>query len=548
MSSLYWLRLTRTEAKDWSSRLFKKRTLYLSAALLTLPLVANAAIAPSGTGSDLRPVLAQLTQHCSALPTSLDEQALHLLQAFYAQRDGQPAWQSAEQRLQLREQLAELADDGLQPSDYVLPNPTTGQSAEQRDCAELLTSHSYLQALLHLRRGRLLQQRWEPLWHAPEHTAQDPQLATLSLALLHLHAPAAAFANARPATVQYQQLRSAYAQQRLQPLSPWPTLTSGPLLKPGSQDARLPVLRARLLAQGYLAAEGEALGSAYDLATQTALENFQRDHGLNPDGILGPASLAELNISAQMRRDQLRANLERLRWLADDMRNAAVMINIAAAELQVVRNNQVLWRTRTQVGRAERQTPLLASRIARLTLNPTWTVPPTILRDDKLPAIREDIGYLERHQMSVLDYDGNLLDPQSIDWERPGAILLRQSAGSHNPLGRVALRFANPFSVYLHDTPSQQLFSKAPRAFSSGCVRIEAVDTLLAWLLSPGELEHVQTRIASGNTQQYRLQNPAPLLIAYWTVDAGLDGALRYYPDIYARDARLIQALAQPVP
>ncbi|WP_425917360.1 L,D-transpeptidase family protein [Pseudomonas sp. GWSMS-1] len=528
--------------------MFKKRTLYLSAALLTLPLVANAADAPFATSADLRPLLAELRHHCSALPASLDENAQRLLRAFYAQRDGQRAWQSNEQRLQLREQLTQLADDGLQPSEYGLPSWIEERAAAQRDCADVLTSHSYLQALLHLRRGRLLQQRLEPLWQAPGQTNPDPNMATLSLALLHLQAPAAAFANARPATVQYQQLRSAYAQQRLRPLTPWATLPSGPLLKPERQDARLPALRARLFAQGYLATPGEALGNAYDGVTQSALENFQRDHGLNPDGILGPASLTELNISAQMRREQLRANLERLRWLADDMRGAEVLINVAAGELQVVRDNQLLWRSRTQVGRAERQTPLLASRIERLTLNPTWTVPPTILREDKLPAIRDDISYLERHQISVLDHAGNLLDPSTINWERPGAILLRQSAGSHNPLGRVVLRFANPFAVYLHDTPSQHLFSKAPRAFSSGCVRVEAVDSLLAWLLTPDELKTVQARIASGDTQQYRLQHPAPLLIAYWTAEASADGALHYYPDIYGRDGLLIKALAQPVP
>ncbi|MDD2159957.1 L,D-transpeptidase family protein [Pseudomonas sp. MIL19] len=524
--------------------MFKKRTLYLSAALLTLPLVANAADTPFATSADLRPILDELRQHCSALPASLDENAQRQLQAFYAQRDGQRAWQSSEQRLQLHEQLTQLADDGLQPSEYELPN----WIEEQRDCVDVLTSHSYLQALLHLRRGRLLQQHLEPLWQAPGQTNPDPNMATLSLALLHLQAPAAAFASARPATVQYQQLRSAYAQQRLQPLTPWVTLPSGPLLKPERQDARLPALRARLFAQGYLATPGETLGNVYDGATQLALEHFQRDHGLNPDGILGPASLTELNISAQSRREQLRANLERLRWLAEDMRGAEVLINVAAGELQVVRDNQLLWRSRTQVGRAERQTPLLASRIERLTLNPTWTVPPTILREDKLPAIRDDISYLERHQMSVLDHAGNLLDPHTIDWERPGAILLRQSAGSHNPLGRVVLRFANPFAVYLHDTPSQHLFSKAPRAFSSGCVRVEAVDSLLAWLLTPDELKTVQARIVSGDTQQYRLQHPAPLLIAYWTAEASADGALHYYPDIYGRDGFLIKALAQPVP
>ena len=518
-------------------------TSYLSAVLLALPLVASALDAPSADSEDLRPLLERLPEQCAPLPASLDEHAQQLLTDFYGQRDGRPAWRNQEQLQQLREQIAQLADDGLQPGEYQLPSLVAEAFAEQRDCADLLTSHGYLQALLHLRRGRLLQQQLEPLWHAAELTQPDPQLATLSLALLHLDAPIRAFIAARPSTPEYQRLRAAYAQRRQQPAAHWDALPIGPLLRPEHEDERLPALRARLLAEGYLAEMTDDPGPRFDPATVAALQRFQAEHGLKADGLLGPASLAELNLDGQSRREQLRANLERLRWLAEDMRSAEVLINVAAAELLLVRQGQELWRTRTQVGRPARKTPLLASHIARLTLNPTWTVPPTILREDKLPAIREDLAYLELNQISVLDRDGNALDPLSIDWDKPGAIQLRQAAGSHNPLGRVALRFANPFSVYLHDTPSQRLFDKAPRTFSSGCVRIEAVDSLLAWLLSPEELANVQARIASGATQEYRLQRPAPLLIAYWTVEARADGQLHYAPDIYGWDARLIAAL-----
>ncbi len=246
-----------------------------------------------------------------------------------------------------------------------------------------------------------------------------------------------------------------------------------------------------------------------------------------------------------MRRAQLRINLERLRWLADDLRNLHVLVNIAAGELQIYQQGQLQWRSRVQVGRSERQTPLLVSRIDRLSLNPTWTVPPTILREDKLPAIRADLNFLQQQQMSVLDRDGNVLDPSTLDWNNPGAIRLRQAAGSHNPLGRMALRFDNPFAVYLHDTPSQHLFSKAPRAFSSGCVRVEGVDNLLTWLLSPDELQQVQTQIDGGHTQSYRPLYPAKLLMTYWTAEARADGTLGYYPDIYERDQHLIDALAR---
>ncbi len=523
--------------------MINKCTSYLSIALLTLPLVAKAADELAVASVGLSPQLQAQVEQCAPLSSSLDQAAQQLLVDFYAQRDGRRAWRDQAQLQQLREQIEQLLDDGLQPSEYPLADTLDQSQTAQPGCADLLISHSYLQALLHLRRGRLLQRQLEPLWRAPELTTADRRLATLSIALLHLNDPARAFADARPGTAQYQRLRAAFAQRRQQPLASWEALPGGRLLKPGGEDVRVPALRARLNAEGYLPVAADDLRTLFDPATVAALQRFQLDHGLKDDGILGAASLAELNQDPQRRRDQLRANLERLRWLADDMANAEVLINVAAAELTVMRQGQVLWRTRTQVGRAERQTPLLASRISRLTLNPTWTVPPTILREDKLPAIREDLGYLERNQLSVLDRDGKYLDPQTLDWDNPGTIMLRQAAGIRNPLGRAAVRFANPFSVYLHDTPSQQLFDKAPRAFSSGCVRVETVDTLLAWLLMADEVETVQTRIASGKTQEYRLQHPAPLLLAYWTVEVRANGALRYAPDIYDLDTRLIDAL-----
>lgn len=517
---------------DWSSMLFKKCASYPSILMLTLPLVANAMETPDAQTADLRPLLVQVDSPCNAALASLDDSSATLLNNFYAQRDGRPAWRDEAHRQQLQAQLEQLADDGLNPSDYPLP-----QSMDS--CSDLQASSSYLRALLDLRRGRLNQQQLEPLWRDPQQMRPDPQLATLSIALLQLNDPAAAFAASRPALPQYQRLRAVYAAARLQPLPSWPALPSGPLLRPGKQDARVPLLRERLNLPAIEAAQGEL----YDPLTVTAVEAFQARHGLKPDGILGPASLTELNLDALTRREQLRINLERLRWLADDLGQAQVAINIAAAELLVLRHGEELWRTRTQVGRFERQTPLLASQINRLTLNPTWTVPPTILREDKLPAIRADLSYLAEHEMSVYDHAGNQLDPEQIDWDRPGAILLRQAAGTKNPLGQVALRFANPFSVYLHDTPSRALFDKAPRLFSSGCVRVEAVDSLLTWLLPQEELVTVQTRIASGKTQQYRLPQPAPLLIAYWTAEVDADGQLRYAPDSYQHDARLIQAL-----
>nr|WP_238474384.1 L,D-transpeptidase family protein [Pseudomonas cavernae] len=502
------------------------------------------------TQAPLRQLFDEFPLPCAPLPASLNAAAQAQLDAFYQQRDDRLAWRDAAHLSALREQLALLADDGLDPSDYPLPTGLASAAEESRQaCADLLASHAYLRALQHLRNGRLPQARLEPLWHPQDGTRADPHLAVLPIALRELDQPARAFAAARPTLPQYQALRRAYARIRQQPLTNWLPLADGPLLHPGQDDARVPALRRRLAAEDYLpGAPTSRLDSRFDPELVAALQAFQRHHGLKPDGLLGPASVAELNVDARTRRDQLRINLERLRWLADDLATAHVAINVAAAELLVLQDGQVLWRTRTQVGRPERPTPLLASRIERLTLNPRWIVPPTIFREDKLPEIRSDPSYLERHEMSVYDHSGNLLDPWLVDWDNPGPIRLRQAAGPQNPLGRLALRFPNPFAVYLHDTPSQLLFDKSPRLFSSGCVRVEAVTTLLDFLLAPEEVAAVQQRIASGRTQEYRLSQAVPLLIGYWTVEVDADGQPRYVPDIYSHDRRLLRALLRTRP
>ena len=260
-------------------------------------------------------------------------------------------------------------------------------------------------------------------------------------------------------------------------------------------------------------------------------------------GVIGAGTVAELNISPAMRREQLRINLERFRWLAQDLEPASLLVNVAAAQLIVYQGGVPVWQTRTQVGRAERQTPLLKSRVTRLTLNPTWTVPPTILREDKLPQIRRDQTFLSRQNLQVLDSEGHPLAADQIDWDNPGNILLRQDAGPRNPLGKMAVRFPNPFSVYLHDTPSQALFSKGPRAFSSGCVRVEQVMQLRDWLLSPAERARTDELLATGLTHEFRLAKPVPILLTYWTAQADSYGQLLYAPDIYGRDAALLAAL-----
>lgn len=523
--------------------MFKKHACYLSICLLVAPLVATADEVPMGTlpvipASPVQQALAQLPSVCPSLASRIDAATLARLQAFYRQQGDVPLW-VAERRQALQAQLLMLADDGLDPTHYSLP---PANATDNVLCSDIGSSEQYLQALQDLHYGRLQQSRFEPLWHFQPPT-RDLDSEVLAFAATGLHDMAQAFDQARPSTDLYRSLRNVYSTLRKQPLPHWDAVAGGPLLRPGMEDPRVPELARRLYRGGYLASEPKDNGKQYRDELVKAVKAFQVGHSLQSDGVIGAGTVAELNISPAVRREQLRINLERFRWLSQDLEPEGVVVNVAAAQLSVYQSGIPVWQTRLQVGRAERQTPLLKSRINRLTLNPTWTVPPTIMREDKLPAIRLNPEYLRQQNLQVLDPEGRPLAPEHIDWTRPGNILLRQEAGPRNPLGKIVLRFPNPYSVYLHDTPSQPLFTKGPRAFSSGCVRVEQPLLLRDLLVSPAERVRTDELLATGVTHEFRLATPVPVLLGYWTVEVDRQGELVYAPDIYGRDPVLMKAM-----
>ncbi|PNB49702.1 murein L,D-transpeptidase [Pseudomonas sp. GW456-12-10-14-LB2] len=533
--------------------MFKKYACYLSICLLAAPFVACAeeplpglpTLPPVPTEMPIEPqsplqaALISLPQACPTIGTSLNGPALDQLRAFYQQQDWLPVWADGGQLPALHAQLQLLADDGLNPKRYpvALTAPQDGEL-----CADIEISRYYLQALQDLHYGRLLQSHFEPLWHSDE-TPRDRQAELLAIAVPGVHNVPAAFDLARPQLAQYQNLRHLYAAQRLKALPQWTSVGNGPLLRPDMEDKRVPELARRLYSEGYLSSVVGTPDNAYHGVLVEAVKSFQANHSLQADGVVGPGTIAELNISPLSRREQLRVNLERFRWMAQDMEPDGLLVNVAAAELTLYQGGLPVWQTRTQVGRAERQTPLLKSRVTRLTLNPTWTVPPTIWKEDKLPEIRKDQTFLSRQNLQVLDANGQPLAAADIDWDNPGNILLRQDAGPRNPLGQMVIRFPNPFSVYLHDTPSKALFDKGPRAFSSGCVRVEHPMKLRDFLLSPAEKARTDTLLATGTTHEFRLSNPVPILMTYWTAQVDGQGRVLYAPDIYSRDSALLAGL-----
>ncbi|MCG6541306.1 L,D-transpeptidase family protein [Pseudomonas sp. KSR10] len=530
--------------------MYKKHAFRLVIALLFVPFLASAQ-PTSEPYNPIRNALQVLPSVCEGPLAQIDQSALPPLTELYHRHQFAALWTSYAQLDELLGQLHELVDDGLNPAAY---HPEAIRHAMQtatteplhRECSDILATHAYLLALRHLTQGRLPQDRLEPVWRSPSAAAQQEAdtrlLAIADDGLTHLEQ---AFDKARPALEQYHNLRKAHARLRAEPAQRWLPIPPGPTLRPGMSDPRVPLLRQRLASDGYLVdvvATG-ALETRYSPPIEQALKAFQTRHGLQDDGVLGADTLAALNTSPSDRLNQLKINLERFRWLSRDIEARSLLVDIAGGRVIYFRDKRPRWEARSQVGRDTRQTPAIKSTVTRLTLNPTWTVPPTILREDKLPKIREDLGYLARQGLQVLDYQGNTLDPEQVDWNSPGRILLRQAAGPDNPLGRLVIRFANPFSIYLHDTPSQGLFARSQRAFSSGCVRVESVMQLVDLLLADGEHERFSRLLATGQTHEFGLAKPTPILLAYWTAEADNAGQASYRPDIYHRDPDLLAAL-----
>ena len=530
--------------------MYKKHTSGLLFTLLLAPWLAVAEPVPEPAGS-IQGVLQNLPSACGQPLADVDTTALERLSELYRRKQFDMLWTSYAQIDALLVQLEALVDDGLEPAAY---HPeairramlTATRDPLHRECSDVLASHAYLSALGHLAQGRLPQDRIEPVWHRPDAAATPKAEAHLmSIASEGLEHLEHTFNKARPSLEQYNNLRKAYARLRDQPEPEWQRIPAGQTLRPGMSDPRVPLLRQRLSADGYLLATAGAPGAddRYSDQLVDALKAFQRRHALQDDGILGADTLTELNATPANRLNQLRVNLERFRWLSADIEPRSLLVDIAGGRVIYFRDSSPQWEARIQVGRDTRQTPSIKSIVTRITLNPTWTVPPTILREDKLPQIRENPGYLAQHNMQVLDYEGRVLDPATVDWSNPGRILLRQAAGPDNPLGRVVIRFANPYSIYLHDTPSQGLFARSQRAFSSGCVRVESVMQLVDLLLSEAERERVAQLLDTGLTYEYRPTEPTPILLAYWTAEADSNGLPRYRPDVYRRDQKLLAAL-----
>jgi murein L,D-transpeptidase YcbB/YkuD len=296
----------------------------------------------------------------------------------------------------------------------------------------------------------------------------------------------------------------------------------------------------------------------FDEALEQALKRFQTRYGLTADGVLDTTTRAELNVSADRRVEQLEVNLERWRWLPQDLGRRHIIVNIPAFELEVVEKDAVVLAMRVVVGRPYQHTPVFSETMRYLVLNPYWEVPHDIAVQDVLPHIKRDFSYLSQQQMQMYKGWGpaaQVIDPATVNWSAitPASFPFRlsQDPGPVNALGRIKFMFLNKFNVYLHDTPARPLFDEAQRDFSHGCIRIQKPLELALYLLRKDPKWNRDALLRALNEVKDRslpLPEPIPIHLLYWTAWADENGTIEFRRDIYGQDAPLLAALRAPSP
>ena len=320
----------------------------------------------------------------------------------------------------------------------------------------------------------------------------------------------------------------------------WQTVPATKKLQLGVVDPDVQALRQRLMVSGDLAASA-GISSAFDSYVDTALKRFQTRHGLPVDGTTGRYTFAAMNVPADVRLTQLQTNLVRLKTMSGSLGERFVMVNIPAAQIEAVEGGRVVLRHTAIVGKIDRQTPILSSKINEIIINPYWNAPESIVRRDIIPLVRKDPEYLSKNSIHILDSKGNEVDPLSIDWstEEAAKLRFRQDPGKINAMSSVKINFPNSHAVYMHDTPQQSLFIDQDRFYSSGCVRVQNVRDLVTWLLrdtSGLDRQRFEQTIRSGENMPVNLAAPVPVYFVYISAWSTGDAVVHFRDDIYGMD------------
>lgn len=483
-----------------------------------------------------------------------DDERLIQVMIYYESRSFKPIWvrdngpKTKGKRLLVVLQNAE--EHGLVASDYrVNEIAEMIEKTDYRSLAELdiLMSRAMIDFGRDLHAGRV-----DPAKFNREITIYPQRLGATTL----LDGAEAAddiepyIASLAPQTPRYDRLKAKLAEYRaIDKAGGFPEIPTGETLKPNMEDTRLDVLREALIMMGDLD-EGAHSGDVYNGALVDAVTRFQYRHGIEQDGVIGPATLAEFNTPIDNRIETLELNMERRRWMPPTFGEFYVFINLADQFLKVVKGKKTIHEALLVVGKPYHRTPVFSETMKYVVFNPYWKVPYSIATKEYLPKLKTDPGVLDRQNIRVLS-GNSIISPYSVDWasysRKNFPFRLRQDPGPKNALGRIKFMFPNKHAVYVHDTPSKSLFSKAHRVFSHGCMRVQNPEQLAEVLLGEQGWSKVkvQGNFATQERKVVKLKEEIPVHITYLTSFVNKDMSAHFRKDVYNRDDLLAEALAR---
>jgi murein L,D-transpeptidase YcbB/YkuD len=450
--------------------------------------------------------------------------------------------------------LADAAAFGLNPADYQIRS-IESRAADDVHAAlarfEMEFSAAVLLYVVDARRGRIDPNRISGYHHLAR---KEVDLSSALAALAETNDVRGYLLQQHPDNAPFRALTAELA--RLRTARPSPAFTVHKTVRPGESSEQLPQIvdairknaSADLRRRHARTFKAYKRGNHYDKMLIELVRDFQREQGVNADGIIRQSTFPAVKPAdndAQIRKIEFA--LERLRWLPRDLGRQHVFINQPAFTASYVTEDEPVLSMRTVIGKKETQTYFFSDRIEYIEYNPNWNVPHSILVNKMLPQLAKDSRFLEREGYEVINSAGKRVSAASVDWARVAAkqvsVTVRQRPSEDNALGALKIMFPNDHAIYMHDTPQKSLFAKPSRAFSNGCIRLENAAAMAAAVLQK-DASHVASRIASERTSSEKVSGELPVHVAYFTAWPAHDGKISYFDDIYDRDDYLAKAIA----
>lgn len=528
-------------------------------------------VAGCGGGLDDDAVRREIRERVSSskAPPYLGGVRWKLVQQVYGDRDQHPLWTRGRKPLgrarELVSSICRAGKEGFRPADYDLDGLRRAVQALKAE--EDAGPEAYAELDLRLTAmmlgfgadlltGRLDPRAVDDGWYLRARRSHGD--STLRAALLDDGFPDM-LGSLRPRQKEYRELVEALDEHRkLLRDGEWPTVPGGRALKRGDGGKRVAALRERLRATGELDAPADA-EPVYDDEVAEAVARFQARHGIESDSVVGGATLSALNVPLEARIRQLELNLDRYRWLPAEFEDRYVLVNIPDFRLHAYDGGREVFEQRVIVGdEYQNATPVFADSMTYLVFRPEWNVPPSIMVNEMLPKLQDDIYDLARHDFEVLDTEGDSLvrDPSSVDWDDVDTddprYRVRQKSGEANSLGLVKFMFPNRFNIYLHDTPARKLFDQPVRTLSHGCVRVEDPVGLADFVLdgqegwNEGKIRDAMEDTTAVRGRTVPLERPVPVYLLYLTTFVR-DGELHFRNDPYRKDRRAMTRLGKPL-